>query len=203
MPASGIGCLHRAGRGPEVPTLSHPARLGLYLLAVVAISFVHDPRGLALILVGALLLSGAGRLRLLLRALRVVLAILLLLSAGFLLMGWLTGQPVVAALVLINLRVLLLALLTAWMMRAVNLDRALVHWPQAQRWLVIVRGQIQLFRRLAQDYRYAQRSRSVLPPTLRERYRGSAAIGLAALDKGVHNADLVTQAMRSRGALHD
>jgi cobalt/nickel transport system permease protein len=128
---------------------------------------------------------------------------LLLISSGYLLMGWLTGLPVLAALLLINLRVMVLALLTAWLVRDVDLDRALARWPLARRWLVVVRGQVLLFRRLAHDHRHAQRSRATVPPTLRQRYLGSAAIGLAALDKGVHNAEMVTQAMRSRGALHD
>ncbi|WP_232222266.1 hypothetical protein [Thioalkalivibrio paradoxus] len=183
--------------------MPHSLRLVLYLVAVVATTLVHDPRLLALALAGVLLASGSGRVALLLRALRPVWWLLLLISAGYLLMGYLTRQPVFDALVLINLRVLLLALLTAWMVRAVNLDRALLLWPRARRWLVIVRGQMLLFRRLAQDYRLAQRSRTVLAPSLRQRYLGSAAVGLAALDKGVHNAELVTQAMRSRGALDD
>ena len=137
------------------------------------------------------------------RAGRPVFWVLLLISSGYLLMGWLTGQPVLAPLVLINLRVFVLAVLTAWMVRDVDLDRALARWPGARRWLVIVRGQVQLFRRLVQDYRYAQTSRTVVPATLHQRYLRSAAVGLAALDKGVHNAEMVTLAMRSRGALHD
>ena len=183
--------------------LSHPLRFALYLVVVMAVTLIHDPRALLLALAGLLLLSGPGRFALLLRAARPVLWILLLISSGILLMGWLTGQPVLGALLLINLRIVVLALLTAWMVRDVDLDLALRRWPKARRWLVIVRGQVQLFRRLAQDYRCAQKSRTVVAPTLHQRYLGSAALGLAALDKGVHNAEMVTQAMRSRGALHD
>lgn len=182
---------------------SHPVRLVAYLAAVIAVTLIHDPRVLLLVLAGLLLSSGPGRLALLLHAGRPVLWILLLISSGLLVMGWLTGQPVLHALLLINLRVLVLALLTAWMLRDVDLDLALVRVPQVRRWLVIVRAQVQLFRRLVQDYRCAQKSRTVVAPTLHQRYLGSAAIGLAALDKGVHNAEMVTQAMRSRGALHD
>jgi len=183
--------------------LSHPFRLGLYLTAVVAVTLIHQPAVLLLLLAGILLLSGKGRIALALRALRPVIWILLLISAGYLLMGWITGQAVLAALALINLRVLVIALLTVWMVRDTDLDRALARWPRARRWLVVVRGQMQLFRRLVDDYRQAQKSRASVPPTLRQRYLGSAAIGLAALDKGVHNAELVTLAMRSRGALDE
>lgn len=181
----------------------HSARLGLYLGTVIAVTLVHHPVLLLLALAVILLLSGDGRAELLLRAARPVFWVLLLISSGYLLMGWLTGEPVLAPLVLINLRVLVLAVLTAWMVRDVDLDRALVRWPGARRWLVIVRGQVRLFRRLVQDYHFAQTSRTVVPATLRQRYRRSAAIGLAALDKGVHNAEMVTLAMRSRGAMHD
>jgi cobalt/nickel transport system permease protein len=184
-------------------TLPHGVRLGLYLATVVAVTLVHEPALLLLALAGFLLISGSGRWRLLRRAGRPVFWMLLLISSGYLMMGWMTGQPALGALILINLRVLLLALLTAWMVRDVDLDRALAGWPRARRWLVIVRGQVGLFRRLGEDYRHAQRSRTVVAPTLHQRYLGAAAVGLAALDKGVHNAELVTQAMRSRGALHD
>lgn len=183
--------------------LSHPFRLGLYLTAVVTVTLIHLPAVLLVLLAGILLLSGKGRIALALRAARPVIWILLLISAGYLLMGWITGQAVLAALALINLRVLVIALLTVWMIRDTDLDLALARWPRARRWLVVVRGQMQLFRRLVDDYRQAQKSRASVPPTLRQRYLGSAAIGLAALDKGVHNAELVTLAMRSRGALDE
>lgn len=184
-------------------SLSHPSRLGLYFAAVIAVTLIHRPMALLLLLLGVLLLSGRGRVALVLRGARPVVWVLALVSVGYGLMGWLTSQPVLSALVLINLRVFLIALLTAWMVRDTDLDLALLRWPKARRWLVIVRGQVQLFRRLVSDYRQAQRSRASVPPTLRQRYLGSAAIGLAALDKGVHNAELVTLAMRSRGALDD
>lgn len=177
--------------------------LVLWLSAVVAVTFVHHAGALAALLAAALLLSGSGRGRLLLRALKGVGPVLLLISAGYALVGLLGGTFHPATLLLLNLRVALLALLTFWMLRDVPLPAALARWPVALRWLVIVRSQIALFRRLADDYRLARRSRSTLPPTLRHRYQGAAATTLAALDKAVYNAEVVTQAMRSRGALDD
>jgi cobalt/nickel transport system permease protein len=171
--------------------------------AVVAVTFVHHLPSLAALLVAALLLSGAGRARLLLRTARGVGPVLALLSLGYLLVGAFGGPFEPGYLVLLNLRVGLLALLTFWMLRDVELAAALARWPAARRWLAIVRSQIGLFGRLAGDYRLARRSRSTLPPTLRQRYLGAAATSLAAMDKAVHNAETVTQAMRSRGALDD
>jgi cobalt/nickel transport system permease protein len=183
--------------------VSQRAWLVAWLAGVMAVTLVHDPVALAVTLAAVVGLTGRGRGALLWRALRLVLPVLVLISFGYLVMSWLTGAPAWGFLLLINLRVLLLALLTAWMVRDVNLDQALEGVPGAQRWLNIVRGQVAVFRRLALEYRLAVRSRSTVPPSLRQRYRAGAALGLAALDKAVHNAEAVTQAMRARGALDD
>jgi cobalt/nickel transport system permease protein len=179
------------------------AWLGAWGLAVVAATLVHDPAWLAGALAAVLLLSGAGRLALLAQATRIVAPVLLLVSAGYLAMGWWTDSLSWAYLLRLNLRVVLLAALTAWVVRDVDLDHALQGWPAAQRWLCIVRGQVTVFRRLAGEYRAAVQSRSTVPPSLGQRYRAGAALGLAALDKAVYNSEAVTQAMRSRGALDD
>jgi cobalt/nickel transport system permease protein len=177
--------------------------LAAWLLAVVLVTLVHEPAWLAAAFAAVLLASGPGRMRLLWRATRGVLAIVLVISSGYLVMGWLTGSLAWPFLLLLNLRVLLLALLTAWMVRDVDLDRALQGFPGAQRWLSIVRSQVTVFRRLATEYRAAVRSRSTLPPTLGQRYRAGATLGLAALDKAMYNLEALTQGMRSRGALDD
>ena len=183
--------------------MKHRVALWAWLVAVVATTLVHAPAILAGALVLALLVSGRGRGRLLWRAARMVAPVLLLLSAGYLVLAWWQGRPALEYLLLLNLRVVLLALLTAWAVRDIDLDRALVPFPAARRWLAIVRGQVTGFRRLATEYRAAVQSRSTLPPTLRQRYRAGAALGLAALDKAMYNSEALTQGMRSRGALDD
>ena len=179
------------------------AWLCAWLVAIVAATLVHAPAWLGVGLVATLLASGRGRIALLRGALRAVLPVLLVISGGYLVMGWLTGSLVWNYLGLLNLRVLLLAVLTTWMVRDVNFDRALQGFPVAQRWLSIVRSQVTVFRRLAAEYRDAVRSRSTLPPTLGQRYRAGAALSLAALDKAVYNSEALTQGMRSRGAFDD
>lgn len=184
-----------------------PNRHSLALLgwaaAVVTSTLVHEPAVLAAALLGVLLLSGRGRWALATRTLKAVAAVVLLISLGYVGMGWLGGTLDTAVLLRLNLRLLLIAMLTAWMLRDVPLITALSGLPSAQRWLVIVQAQIALFRRLAEDYRLARRSRSTVAPTLRQRYLGAGSLTLAALDKAVHNAETVTQAMRARGALDD
>lgn len=183
--------------------MTHRAWLCAWLFAVVAVTLVHAPAWLGGGLVAVLLASGRGRVTLLRRALRAVLPVLLLISTGYLVMGWLTDSLAWPYLWLLNLRVLLLSVLTTWMVRDVDLERALQGFPVAQRWLSIVRSQVTVFRRLAAEYRDAVRSRSTLPPTLAQRYRAGAALGLAALDKAVYNSEALTQGMRSRGAFDD
>ncbi|HUH00044.1 MAG TPA: hypothetical protein VMQ83_12855 [Gammaproteobacteria bacterium] len=183
--------------------MTHRARLCAWLVAVVGVTLVHQPAWLGAGLAVVLLASGRGRGTLTLRAGRAVLPILLVISIGYLVMGWLTAALDWRFLLLFNLRVLLLALLTAWMVRDVNLERALQGFPGAQRWLSIVRGQEAVLRRLATEYRAAVRSRSTVPPTLRQRYLAGAALALAALDKAVYNSEALTQGMRSRGAFDD
>jgi cobalt/nickel transport system permease protein len=183
--------------------LGHGHKLIAYGIAVVTATMLHRPLWLALGLGGVLLLSGAGRGALLLRALKGVLLIMVLISSGYLLMASMQGTLNPEYLLLFNLRVLLLACLTAWIMRDVDLDLALARFPEARRWLAVVRIQIQLFQRLLRDYRQAQKSRSTVTPGLASRYRAAGALGIAALDKAVHNAEEVTQGMRSRGAFDD
>lgn len=183
--------------------MSSRAGLFAWLAAIVAVTCVHEPAWLAGGCAAVLVFSGRGRAALLLGGLRAVLPILVLISAGYLLMSWLAGTTAWGFLLLLNLRVILLALLTSWMVRDVRLERALAGWPQAQRWLCIVQVQVATFRRLANEYRDAVRSRSTVAPTLGQRYRAGAALGLAVLDKAVYNAEAVTQGMRSRGALDD
>ncbi len=181
----------------------HGWRLLAYLTAVVAGTAVHDPRWLAAALGAALLLSGRGRGALLRRALKGVAAVALLVSGGYLIMGAILGEASSEFLLLLNTRLILLATLTAWAVRDIDLDRALCRYPEARRWLSIVRVQIALFVRLAQEFRQAQRSRAAFHPSLASRTRGVAALGVAALDKALHNAEEVTQGMRSRGAFDD
>lgn len=183
--------------------MTHWQKLVAYLVAVVVFTSVHNPAFLALALMAVLILARQGRRELIRKAGKGVLFIGLILSSGYLVMGALTGQVDGAYLALLNLRLALLALLTAWLMRDTCLSQSLAAWPDAQRWLMVVRTQADVFTRLGADYKDAFRSRSNHTPTLSQRYQASTALGLAVLDKAVHNAEAVTQGMRSRGVFDD
>lgn len=183
--------------------MTHQQKLIAYLIAVVVFTSVHNPVFLASALVAMLILVGHNRVQLLKKASKGVLFIGLILSSGYLAMGALSGQIDWGYLMLLNLRLSILALLTAWLMRDACLSQALARWPDAQRWLMVVRTQADVFTRLGADYKDAFRSRSNHTPTLMQRYQASTALGLAVLDKAVHNAEAVTQGMRSRGVFDD
>lgn len=173
------------------------------LLAMFAATLVHEPLWLVGALAGLLAVAGAARWTVLRRAVRVVLPVNLMISAGMVLAGWLSGRVDWTFLLLLNLRVVLLASLTAWLAIRVNFDRVLAPWPAARRGLAIIRVQSALLRRWALDSRLAFASRSIQAPTLVNRYRAVSAHGLGLLDKAVANAEATTLAMRSRGAMDE
>ncbi|KAB2927309.1 MAG: ABC transporter permease [Dechloromonas sp.] len=171
-----------------------------YLVAVIGIGFVHQPLILALALAGALLAAGSLRWRLLRRA---VLA-LLLFNAGVslayvIVAGW-QGKAVLDALLLINLRVLLLVFLGFWLVERGKPLAALAGWPLLSMIATLAVGQIAVYRRLLDDFRLAFRSRNPLPPRPATLLRHAGAQGSALLDKSLQSAEQTAQAMRSRGA---
>lgn len=171
-----------------------------YLLAVVGITFVHQPAWLAVGLLLAVLAAGHGRWRLLRRA---VLALLLLnasVSLAYALPAWWQARPVLDILLLMNLRMLLLTFLAFWLVDRVNLLAALARWPLLVRIATLAIGQLTVYRRLLDDFRLAFRSRRLAPPTTADLLRHAGAQGGALLDKSLHNAEQVAQAMRSRGS---
>jgi cobalt/nickel transport system permease protein len=172
----------------------------LYLVAVVGITFVHQAGWLAGALGLALLAAGPARWRLLKRA---VLALLLFnasFSLAYALVAWWQARPVADVLLLMNLRVLLLVFLGFWLVDRIKLLEALASWPLLAMIATLAIGQVAVYRRLLDDFRLAFRSRNPVSPTPVDLLRHAGAQGGALLDKSLHSADQVAQAMRSRGA---
>ena len=171
-----------------------------YLLSVVAITFVHQPLILAGLLLAAVVAAGAVRWRLLKRA---VLALLLFnasVSIAYALVAWWQAKPMLDALLLINLRVLLLVFLGFWLVQRVKLLDALAGRPLLSMVATLALGQIAVYRRLIGEHRAAFVSRNPLPAGPRAVLHHAGAQGGALLDKSLHGAEQVAQAMRSRGA---
>ncbi|MDX9944020.1 MAG: hypothetical protein RBS35_04395 [Azonexus sp.] len=171
-----------------------------YLVAVVAITFVHQSSWLACSLAVAVLAAGEVRWRLLRRALMALLLFNTGVSLSYALLAWWQAQPVMEALILINLRVLLLVFLGFWLVDRIRLLAALAAWPMLSMMATLSLGQISVFRRQVDDFRLAFRSRNMAPPTNRAMLRHAGAQGGALFEKTLHGSEEVAQAMRSRGA---
>lgn len=175
----------------------------LYLTVVLVITLVHDPLWLSAGLTGILLLAGRQALHLLRRTLRVILVFNLAVSLGYLLLAHLRGFSPWDTLLLINLRVLVLTLLTFLFVARVNLFRALDFSPTLSWLLALAYSQALGFQHVHADFRLALISRSPLRPRLLDRYRASAAAAAWFMDKALAMARESAQALRARGFFGD
>lgn len=176
----------------------------LWLLAytgtVIAITCIHQPLWLAAALIAALAAAGPGRWQLLKRSLFAFFAFNLSISLAYAGIAWWQGQAPGAALLLINIRVLLLVFLGFWLVSRIDLLAAVAGWPTLSLILTLSIGQIRVYARILADFRQAFASRNLNPPRLADTARQAAAQGGALLDKSLANAGEVALAMRSRGA---
>lgn len=177
--------------------------LGLYATAVVAITFVHEPGWLAVLLCLAIIVAGRARWRLLGRAVRAVIAFNLTVSLGYVIVAGWQGGLAADYLALVNLRVILLVYLGFWVIHAVDVLAALSGWPLARLLATLAIGQIKTFERVLRDFRLAFISRNLTSPRPIDRVRGAAAQAQTLLDKSAASAQGAALAMRSRGAFDD
>jgi cobalt/nickel transport system permease protein len=175
--------------------------LAAWLAVSFALSAVTGWRLLAAAAVAALALLARGAGPHLLRVARVVLP----LSLGATALGWafdrLAGGPGAGweALLALNLRAALLAVLALAVVARVNVLRALAPWPWASRLLVVALAQIHALRLLAVESRLGLRSRLVRRPRTRDVVRGAGAITGTLVVLSSRNARDVADALRARG----
>lgn len=173
----------------------------LYLAAVLALTLVHHPAALAAALLLVLLAAGRQAPALLGRALRAVAPLALVVSLGWAAGLWLQGQPMAEPLLRLNLRVLALTSLTFLFIGRVNLFRVLGFSRTLGYLLGLAYSQALTLRRAHDDFRLALLSRSLHRPTLRQRYRASAAEISWLMERAFHSAREAAAALRSRGSL--
>ena len=174
-----------------------------YLMAVVGLTLLHQSGWLAAGFVLVLGLAGKERWRLLKRTVYSVLAFNLTISLGYFIMANWRDEFRADYLLLINLRVLLLVYLGFWIMRRINLSKALSFSNTLSFLASLAAGQMQGFRRIAMDFDLAFRSRNPVLPNLADRMRHTAVQGQHLLDKAVHTSTEIGQTMRSRGCFED
>jgi cobalt/nickel transport system permease protein len=175
----------------------------LYLGAVVAATFVHDPVRLAGALAVVLLGCGGRAPRVLGRALRAAAPFAAAVSLGWLAASWWEERPAGAALLRLNLRVLLMTCLTFALAVRIDLQRALGFSRTLRFALALAVSQVLTFRRLYADFRLALRSRSPRRASAATSLRHGAAAGAWFLRRAEHDAAEIAQALDARGFFLD
>ncbi len=177
-------------------------KLVAYLAAIVATSWLTTAAWLAGGLVITLALCGRAAPRLLRRATLATAAFsgtVSLAYAGY--MGWSLHRLPLDWLITVNLRVLLMALLTFLFITRVNPFQALSFSRRLSFLLVLAVSQSLVMKRTLADFRLGLESRSLRPASLSARYRAAAHAIAWLLDRVLANAHDSAQAMQSRGAL--
>jgi cobalt/nickel transport system permease protein len=177
--------------------------LVLYLVAVVAVTTVHQIVVLAAALGATLLLSGRSWWRLGKRAFLTIVVFNTLVTAGYAALSLLEGTFSPHYVVLLNLRVFLLTFLTFLAVQRIDAFRALSSAPTLSYLLVLIYSQVLTFQRIFLDFRLALRSRTLGRVPRREGYRHAAVLTGFLLGKSIGSATEVAQAMKSRGYFDD
>lgn len=193
MPESTPPTARRHGNGEQ-------AKLAAYLATLTVAAALSQPGWLAAGLGATLMLAGLDATRLLRRALIATFAFsgsVSLAYAGFHYWQW--QRLPLDWLVIVNLRVVLMSLLTFLFITRVDLFQALAFSRRLTFLLVLTVSQSLGLRRTLDEFRLGLESRSVQPAGLRERYRMATSAILWLMDRALANAHEAAQAMQSRG----
>lgn len=175
-------------------------KLLAYALAMILISALSSAPWLAGILCGVLLLAGRDAAMLLRRALLATLSFSAVVSLAYVVQVlWMAGQIPWNWLLSVNLRVLVMALLTFVFIRRCNLFAALSFSRRLSFMLVLAVSQALGLRRTLDDFRLAMQSRGLRHAGLRDRYRAAAHAAAWLLDRALANAHESAQALQARG----
>lgn len=180
--------------------MTHPQRFYLYLAALVAASFLTSPSWLLGGTLALIALCGRDAPRLLKRALTATAVFSGTVSLVYLTLSYWQGRPLPWAWLLsVNLRVLLMTLLTFLFIARVNLFLALSFSRRLTFLLILAMSQSLGLRRTLEEFRLGLQSRSLRTLTLRDRYRAAAHAAGWLLDRALTNAHESAQALQSRG----
>ncbi len=184
---------------PEQRTIFERAALVCYLGTLVALTSVHDLHVLGIALALTLALARRRVFALIRRVVFAVGPFCVLVSLSYAALTIPSGLFAPGYLVLINLRVAVLTSLTFLVMERVNLARALGFSPGLLYVLTLATSQALTLRKVADDYRLALKSRTLVRLGLRDRYRHSGASAARLIAKAMHQSGEIALAMRARG----
>jgi len=177
--------------------------LALYLVLVVAATFIHDSLWLGMALC-CTVVSAAGKMPALgRRTLRAALPFAASVSLGYLFVGRDNLHDTGLALLRINLRVLLMTSLAFRILPSINLSRALGFSRSLQYVVTLTTAQLLSFRRLFTDFKLALHARTPRKVGLLLAIRHGASTAAWFLRRAEHDATELTQAMTTRGFFLD
>ncbi len=176
------------------------SKLFAYLLVIVVASWMTAAVWLAGGLLVVLAFCGRDATRLLRRAVLTTITFSGSVSLAYVGYAWWTSHRLpLDWLLTVNLRVLLMALLTFLFVARVNLFKALSFSHRLSFLLVLATSQSLSLKRTLEEFRLGLASRSVRPASLRTRYRATAHMIGWLLDRALANAHESAQALQSRG----
>lgn len=176
------------------------AKFLVWLAAIVAASWLSDAAWLAAGLGLVLLAAGRAAFRLTRRALLAALAFTGTVSLTYAAWFWWQQDALpLDWLVTVNLRVLLMALLTFLFIERTNLFLALGFSRRLSFLLVLAVSQSLALRRTLDEFRQGLDSRALVRVGLRDRYRAAARAAGWLFDRALANAHESARAMQSRG----
>lgn len=180
--------------------MSERIKLFAYLAAIVAASWMTSPALLGACLLVTLSVCGRDSMRLLRCSFIATAAFSGIVSAAYVSYTWLSFNTLpLHWLLTVNLRALLMALLTFLFIARVNLFQALNFSRRLSFLLVLAVSQSLGLKRTLNEFRQGLQSRSIRPAGLRARYHATTHAIAWLLDKALANAHESAQAMQSRG----
>ncbi|NWG39563.1 MAG: ABC transporter permease [Hydrogenophilaceae bacterium] len=180
--------------------MSERIKLLAYLVAIIIASWTTSPAWLTGGLLATLLLCGRDAMRMVRRAIVTTIAFSGIVSAAYAGYRWLAFDTLpLDWLVTVNLRVLLMAMLTFLVIARVNLFQALSVSRRFSFLLVLAVSQSIGLKRVLDEFRMGLHSRSIRPASLRDRYRAVAHAAGWLVDKSLGHAHESAQALKSRG----
>jgi cobalt/nickel transport system permease protein len=180
--------------------MTERGKLLAYLLALLTASWLISPAWLSAGLGAVLMLCGLDAARLARRALLATAAFSGMVSLAYAGYAWWQFHTLpLDWLLTVNLRVLLMALLTFLFIERVNLFQALSFSRRLSFLLVLAVSQSLGLHRTLAEFRLGLQSRSPRPAGLAARYRAAAHAAAWLLDRALANAHESAQAMQARG----
>ncbi len=177
--------------------------LAIYAVMIIAITFIHNAYHLLFIVPLLFLVSGRQALHIFKHTIKSILFFNIIITLSFASLSLYRGTPFIDSIALMNLRVFLLTYLTFLFIHRIHLPAALSFSSTLSFLVTLSWSQAILYRKLYKEFLLAHKSRSPIPPALKDRWHLVGVSGKYLLEKSLHDSMEKGLAMRSRGFFND